>query len=884
MGLIAGGLTNGVVSVWDPASLQLDGSEGKPLATEAKHAGAVTALDWNPSMTNLLASGGSDGQLLIYDMVKPESPSVYVPGARIKPVSEAMMSVAWNRSASVPHILAGGLAGGAAEVWDLKNKKQVITFHDLKRCTKAGQRSLAWHPTEPTMIVQVCEGDDSPVLLLWDLKHYAAPVAAMTGHKRGITSVAWSAEDPSLVVSCSRDGTSLIWDITTGVVRSSLTAAVPVGLQSTDAPCHTQVVFAPKIPGHLATASSDGVVRVHALIDTGPRGQVTKANPLGPAPEWLKRPCGASFGFGGRLLRFNALSKDVTIAKIVTDQALVDQARELQDKTASPEGLAELCESKSSGDDAEARVWAQVGARLRGEDGKTALLTALEINDPSASKEAEGSADAPEEEGAEGGANQPDAFEAIAAETPEAASVPDSWDSEAPLWGKAEWEATAGRLVCSGNVRGAWKACASASQWPTAMLLARELGGDAEYAECRAAWLRSSTAPGLVTGIVRALGGPPEKLVQEGPLDEWKSLAAAALAWGKADAHRLLSLLGNRLKEKGNLTAAQLCFVGANDFDRLESHQESNIDCVQRLLCASRAFGVKLAPHGSRLAYHLSALAEALASQADMEGALFWLEQIDQPARAPIEVRLLYERLRAAKAPVAAPAPAAATPAASKPSLGNVQMHPSPVHQTPMPAKMASVAPFAQPSRQTVPLPNVPMSVPSPMQTTSSQAPQPLPNVAAARAVPVPMPMYGQGPTTVAAPSPSTYSTPAPTRAVASPPANAPTGPTVDPAVAQVCARLLNVAASLGASNDQAKKFADEVAKRLPAVEAKLGAASKTETVVALLESLASAMESRDAVTADSLYKEASQKHHSQLGSTGMLALKRCVDVVKKST
>ena len=75
-----------------------------------------------------------------------------------------MTAVAWNRTATVPHILAGALSNGSCEIWDLKNKKQVIAFHDGKRCARGGQRSLAWHPSEPTMIVQASDDDASPVV------------------------------------------------------------------------------------------------------------------------------------------------------------------------------------------------------------------------------------------------------------------------------------------------------------------------------------------------------------------------------------------------------------------------------------------------------------------------------------------------------------------------------------------------------------------------------------------------------------------------------------------------------------------------------------------------------------------------------------------------
>ena len=42
-----------------------------------KHVGPVKGLDWNPLSSNLLGTGGTDGEVSIWDMSKPESPTSY---------------------------------------------------------------------------------------------------------------------------------------------------------------------------------------------------------------------------------------------------------------------------------------------------------------------------------------------------------------------------------------------------------------------------------------------------------------------------------------------------------------------------------------------------------------------------------------------------------------------------------------------------------------------------------------------------------------------------------------------------------------------------------------------------------------------------------------
>lgn len=85
-GLIAGGLADGTVSVWDPAALldpgHPDGQELAPLTSMPKHTSAVQGLDFNPLSSNLLASAGEDGQVCIWDLTSPDSPKLYPPMVR----------------------------------------------------------------------------------------------------------------------------------------------------------------------------------------------------------------------------------------------------------------------------------------------------------------------------------------------------------------------------------------------------------------------------------------------------------------------------------------------------------------------------------------------------------------------------------------------------------------------------------------------------------------------------------------------------------------------------------------------------------------------------------------------------------------------------------
>lgn len=73
------------------------------LARAQRHKGPVRGLDFNQFKPNLLASGATESEILIWDLATPSSPNVYTPGVATHPVMD-ITCVAWNPK--VEHILA----------------------------------------------------------------------------------------------------------------------------------------------------------------------------------------------------------------------------------------------------------------------------------------------------------------------------------------------------------------------------------------------------------------------------------------------------------------------------------------------------------------------------------------------------------------------------------------------------------------------------------------------------------------------------------------------------------------------------------------------------------------------------------------------------------
>lgn len=133
VGIIAGGMTDGAITLWDPKKI-LDGEstmdnlkmgKGCVSATKIHSVVPVNCIEFNPHKKNLLASGGSE--VLIQDIsVNMKQPNVFKPGVPNFHEGSRITSVSWNRI--VPHILASASENGKIVVWDLKVNKSIFNF------------------------------------------------------------------------------------------------------------------------------------------------------------------------------------------------------------------------------------------------------------------------------------------------------------------------------------------------------------------------------------------------------------------------------------------------------------------------------------------------------------------------------------------------------------------------------------------------------------------------------------------------------------------------------------------------------------------------------------------------------------------------------------
>ncbi|RKP37141.1 WD40-repeat-containing domain protein, partial [Dimargaris cristalligena] len=410
-GILAGGMENGELVLWDAANVLThhrsqssslhatdaasEGGADRPdpvVFRSTNHTGHVAGMDFNNQQKKVLATGAGNGEIFIWDLETPSTP--YSPGPRSTKL-EDITSLAWNNQ--VTHILASASTTGYTVIWDLKNRREVMHLnynggtpqvgggmHALS-ASRRGVTAVAWNPDNATQLVTATEDDNNPVVMMWDLRNAQAPERIFSGHSKGILSLSWCKMDADLLFSSGKDNRTICWNPRKGEIIGEL-------------PVSHNWVFDVQVnqtnPNLLSTASFDGKIGIYSLQSTNEGEDTSQAagtaqdDPfsadiysasaassfsLKQPPKWYRRPVGASFGFGNQLVYFSAPSEaaqataastgapvpyNVSIASVVTDTALLQQSRELENALET-NSLAEFSEKRirSATSEMEAKNW-----------------------------------------------------------------------------------------------------------------------------------------------------------------------------------------------------------------------------------------------------------------------------------------------------------------------------------------------------------------------------------------------------------------------------------------------------------------------------------------------------------------------------------------------
>ena len=625
-GVVAGGMTDGSISLWDPAKLMASHPQAQ-LCTMKHHAGAIAGLHFNPNdnSQHLLASGGSDAKVLIHALDRPDTPKnpfVPAPEPNTAKHTAEVSKVKWNTK--VPHILASASMNGSCHVWDLRQKKSWCELRDAKR---GAISDIVWNPTEGLQLITAMGDDTNPVINMWDLRSSTTvPLAQLQGHQQGILSMSWCPTDTSLLLSCGKDNHTFLWDLYERrpvyefVNETTAAPAGGFGGFGMSAGRRYEATWSPLQKAVLSTCSFDRKVQVYSI--SGTKTQSARA------PKWMRRPCSAGFGFGGKVVRFSGGSADeqakqqppgapqpprlVGVSTVVEDAELVAASRVFEASLAQKDYKG-LCETKAEaaaalGDAHGESVWRFVQlvfedsarSKLLQKLGFDAEAITAEVMKATSVGAAAAAAEAPppppdaatSEASAEdffsggGNSSEGESLDALGAAAAAAEASPPSPSAAAtaassplsslsdpppgmtmklmPVPSDESLDAVK-RALLIGNFDAAVEGCFARGHLADALMLAAS-GGAELWEKTRARYfaLEAKSRPylNIVSAIINSKLGD---LVAQSNLKDWKETLAILSTYGKSEEFSgLCEQLGARLEAEAlNAKSASLCYLCA---------------------------------------------------------------------------------------------------------------------------------------------------------------------------------------------------------------------------------------------------------------------------------------------------------------------------------
>ncbi|XP_057976811.1 protein transport protein SEC31 homolog B [Malania oleifera] len=703
LGLIAGGLVDGNIDLWNPLSLirseeeeeKEEESESALVGHLSRHKGPVRGLEFNTIAPNLLASGAEEGEICIWDLKAPAEPSHYPPVRGSGSAAQGEISfLSWN--CKVQHILASTSYNGTTVVWDLKKQKPVISFSDSvrRRCSV-----LQWHPDVATQLVVASDEDNSPSLRLWDMRNIMTPVKEFVGHTKGVIAMSWCPTDSSYLLTCAKDNRTICWDTVSGEIACEL----PAGTN-----WNFDIHWYPRIPGVISASSFDGKIGIYNIEGCSRYGVSESDFGSAPlrAPKWYKRPVGVSFGFGGKLVSHRSRSSaagtsagasEVFVHTLVTEDSLVNRSSEFEAAIQNGERslLKVLCEKKSheceSEDDRE--TWGFLKVMFEDEGtARTKLLTHLGFSAPTEGKDAaqddlsqqinalgvdekvldkdvhvgdKETAIFPSDNGEDFFNNLP----SPKADTPLSSSGGNFVAEDAVPSGEQMQQESDGQDECAdpsfddgiqralvvGDYKGAVAQCISANKIADALVIAH-VGGASLWESTRDQYLKMSHSPYLKV-VSAMVNNDLMNLVHNRPLKSWKETLALLCTFARGEEWTLLcDTLASKLMVAGNTLAATLCYICAGNIDKTVEiwsrslatvyEGKSYVDLLQDLM--EKTIVLALATGQKQFSTSLYKLvenyAEILASQGLLSTAMEYLKLLGSDELSP-ELVILRDRI-----------------------------------------------------------------------------------------------------------------------------------------------------------------------------------------------------------------------------------------------
>jgi protein transport protein SEC31 len=588
MGLIAGGMDNGTIHIWNPLDI-MNGNNGNSkdnaadndkalLSTiDRQSNGAISALQFNPhpDSANLLATGSSNGEILISSLDTPDQPTVTIPSETQTTSTSSITSLAWNTEVS--HIIASALSTGSVTIWDLRQNKPWCSLQCESSNSRSPVNAICWNPGNGMHLLTASGDDHCPVLKLWDLRaSMSMPLATMEGHGSGVLGMDWCPHDESLVISCGKDNRTILWDVNSLSMICDLPNeevkevvndvngtkdkvssqelygnAMPSGLISNQQKRY-DVKWSPLRRGVISTCSFDRKVQAHSVLSA--------ATKSGRPPKWMKPASGVSCGFGGKIVSFGTLDKTLRLEEYVEQPDLKKQVEEFERAVAAGnangsgngigdyEGFATAkaleCANSVPSDVCEAQLWGFIQCMFK-ENSRMAMLQYLGFDAGEIAEKAK-------------------AFEHqqdITNSNGIGMSNLSLKESGATMPMTKEAQDAVNQALLVGNFEAAVECCIRAGSLADALVLA-SCGGAELWAKTQAQYFASEMGKRPFLSVVSAVihNNLGEYVTSSDPANWYETLALICTYSSEQEFTVLCEALGDHLEEAGDTASASVCF------------------------------------------------------------------------------------------------------------------------------------------------------------------------------------------------------------------------------------------------------------------------------------------------------------------------------------
>lgn len=565
-GLIAGGMADGTILLYNPAAIMAEGDTTVPVVVGTIKAqassGPMAAMQFSSLDTHKLCAGAFNGRVSILDCTDPSKPSSTEPGPPDQHAAAEITAVAWNTV--VAHIVATAAGDGVVTVWDIQSQKAWCEI----RAESAGQAvaDIAWNPAEGLNLLTASADDRTPVLRVWDLgASTSVPLMTLSGHSAGLFRAAWCPHDDTLLLSVSKDNRTFLWDLSTGqaVAELPMDAVEHPQHQHAHQTSHSagalfasgrpglkeqkqmryDVQWSPFQRGVTLTCSLDKKVQIHSLL--------ALATCAGRPPAWMKPRSSVATGFGGTLVSCGAAHGGVVTVQTVAEQpVLAETSRAIESELAHYQGtsIVDFCkvqQQKASVTEDKA-LWGFMQVIFETNARQELLLHLGFVAEEIAAAASQ--------------------YSETLTNGMSSSSVND--DRKAAAMSTAAQELVKKALLV-GNFEAAVECCFETRNFADALMLAA-CGGGELWVKTQERYLASESSKrpflNLVSGIIR---NQLDELVVNSDTSTWQETLAILSTYAQSEEFpNLCVLLGDRLQDAGDDSCASLCYMCALNLER----------------------------------------------------------------------------------------------------------------------------------------------------------------------------------------------------------------------------------------------------------------------------------------------------------------------------